>query len=225
MLVNMVTSKLSSITGELFIARGTMPSFVLNIFTGSARKFLLAILFVSSLTANATAQTNQASPLGTNLIELTYYAGDQPFLNIFKTGGGWAGNVTSGARYDQSQNVFQLDVNGYPTSMNGIGIAAGQTFTEIDTLVLRDLGLTGKSAPFYRAGRYVVLYDGQGTLTYNYDAAKNNSYSAPGRDVLDVTPSAGGIRDQHYGDGSTTYRQLHTEHSSRVRADGYKHNN
>ena len=102
MLVNMVTSKLSSITGELFIARGTAASFVLDIFTGSARKILPAILFLSLLTASATAQTNQASPLGTNLIELTYYAGDQPFLNIFKTGGGWAGNVTSGARYDQS---------------------------------------------------------------------------------------------------------------------------
>ena len=173
MLVNMVTSKLSSITGELFIARGTAASFVLDIFTGSARKILPAILFLSLLTANATAQTNQASPLGTNLIELTYYAGDQPFLNIFKTGGGWAGNVTSGARYEQSQNVFQLDVNGYPTSMNGIGIAAGQTFTEIDALVLRSLGVDGgNTAPFYRAGRYVVLYDGQGTLTYNYRCGK-----------------------------------------------------
>ena len=147
------------------------------------------------LTASATAQTNQASPLGTNLIELTYYAGDQPFLNIFKTAGGWAGTLKSGARYDQSQNVFQLDVNGYPTSMNGIGIAAGQTFTEIDTLALRSLGVDGgNSAPFYRAGRYVLLYDGEGTLAYYYDAAKNNSYSSPGRDVLDVTPSAGGVR-------------------------------
>ena len=137
MLVNMVTSKLSSITGELFIARGTAPSFVLDIFTGSARKILPAILFLSLLTASATAQTNQASPLGTNLIELTYYAGDQPFLEYFQDRRWLGRNVTSGARYDQSQNVFQLDVNGYPTSMNGIGIAAGQTFTEIDTLVLR----------------------------------------------------------------------------------------
>ena len=60
--------------------------------------------------------------------------------------------------------------------MNGIGIAAGQTFTEIDTLVLRGHGVNGgDSAPFYRAGRYVVLYEGEGTLTYSFDAVKNNS--------------------------------------------------
>ena len=47
MLVNMVTSKLSSITGELFIARGTAPSFVLDIFTGSARKYFAGDIYFS----------------------------------------------------------------------------------------------------------------------------------------------------------------------------------
>ena len=80
--------------------------------------------------------------------------------------------------------------------MNGIGPAAGQTFTEIDTLVLRNVGVSGgTSAPFYNSGQYIVLYDGQGTLAYDFDAVKNSSLSTVGRDVLDInTPSADGVR-------------------------------
>ena len=134
----------------------------------------------------AAAQT----PLGTNLSAVTYFSPEQPFLNILKTGGGWAG-AAAGIRYDQSQGVFTLDANGYPTSMNGIGPAAGQTFTEIDTLVLRNVGVSGgTSAPFYNAGQYVVLYDGEGTLGYDFDAIKNTSLSTVGATFLISTRQA-----------------------------------
>ncbi len=44
----------------------------------------------------------------------------------------------------------------------------------------------------YRAGQYVVLYDGQGTLGYSGDASLVSS--APGRDVINVaTPGSAGI--------------------------------
>ena len=59
--------------------------------------------------AQTIAQTNQSSSVGTNLIEVTYYTSEQPFLNILKTGSMWAGTVTGGTRYDETQNVFQLD--------------------------------------------------------------------------------------------------------------------
>ena len=59
--------------------------------------------------------------------------------------------------------------------MNGIGAAAGQTFGEIDTLVLRDLGTQNtngtQSAPFYPAGNYVFRYDGTGTFEFLYDCS------------------------------------------------------
>jgi hypothetical protein len=81
-------------------------------------------------TYNASPHTTTATPTAAS-----YFTPEQPFLNIFKTGGGWNGTVSSGTRYDLTQKVLQLDPNGYPTSMNGIGAAAGQTFSEIDTLV------------------------------------------------------------------------------------------
>src|SRR5438105_2650363 len=40
------------------------------------------------LSVNAIAQSNQSSPVGTNLSIVTYYTPEQPFLNIFKLGGG-----------------------------------------------------------------------------------------------------------------------------------------
>ena len=44
----------------------------------------------------------------------------------------------------------------------------------------------------YRAGRYVVLYEGQGTLEYGFDAKLVSS--SPGRDVFQVaSPSEDGI--------------------------------
>ena len=45
----------------------------------------------------------------------------------------------------------------------------------------------------YPPGQYTVLYSGQGTLEYWSGAARNDALSAPGRDVLDVDPAAGGI--------------------------------
>jgi peptidoglycan hydrolase-like protein with peptidoglycan-binding domain len=95
--------------------------------------------------------------LGNNLNDVNYYTPEQPFLNILKTGGGWGATDATGNRWDESQDVFQLDANGYPTSMQGTGPAAGITFPEIDTSAL-----TLNVSP---GGTYVLLYDGTGTIT------------------------------------------------------------
>ena len=166
-----------------------------SFFCWSNRTVVLAatafFAFLSLPMAQATAQINQSSPIGTNLIEVTYYTAEQPFLNILKTGSMWAGTLTGGTRYDQTQNVFQLDSNGYPTSMNGTGPAAGQNFSEIDTLVLRDLGPS-----LYPAGNYVFLYDGTGSFSFQFDASNSNIVSSvPGRIVINVpAPSVAGIK-------------------------------
>jgi hypothetical protein len=43
----------------------------------------------------------------------------------------------------------------------------------------------------YPAGQYIVLYDGQGTLSYGFDAALVRR--SPSRDVINVTPTNSGI--------------------------------
>ena len=73
--------------------------------------------------------------------------------------------------------------------MSGTGPAAGQTFGEIDTLVLRDLG-----SSLYPAGNYVFLYDGTGSFAFQFDA-RNVVSSVPGRIVINVlAPSTDGIK-------------------------------
>src|SRR3974390_2894647 len=125
------------------------------------RRAMLALTaFISILCVplvHATAQSNQTSPVGSNLSVIFYSSPEQPFLNIFKTGGGWFGDTTGGVHYNQVDGVFNLDANGYPTSMNGIGPAAGQTFKYINAGFLMALGSAG-----YHSGTYVFLYDGGG---------------------------------------------------------------
>jgi hypothetical protein len=67
-----------------------------------------------------------------------------------------------------------------------------QQFDSVAVLVLRDLPqANGGTGTTYPSGQYVVLYDGQGTLSYMWDATLASS--APGRDVLNVKASSGGV--------------------------------
>jgi len=149
--------------------------------------FVALILSSFAFVTPALAQTtNAASPLGINLNGVNYYTSEQPLLNIFKTGG-WI-TQTSSTWDTNEETKLALDANGWPTSVT-VG-SGGQTVTynQVSALLVRDLG-----APYYPSGRYIVLYDGQGTISYRFDAVKNTALSAPGRDVLDVTPGSGGI--------------------------------
>jgi hypothetical protein len=146
--------------------------------------------------ARAATTANSQSPLGMNLMNLNYYDPEQPFLNIFKTTGvsksgiGWfTRTVMSGETNEES--YLQLDSNGYPTTL--VSTHQPQQFTEVEVLLARSLPNSnmGTGLP-YRAGQYVVLYDGQGTLGYSGDASLVSS--APGRDVINVaTPGSAGI--------------------------------
>jgi hypothetical protein len=156
-----------------------MPSLITMI-----RLALVISLLCSMSSVHALAQSNPASPLGTNLSGVSYYTSEQPFLNIFKTGGGWYTQVRGGVWDTGEENLLNLDANGYPICVCGIG---GQTvtFNQVSVLLLRNIGT-------YPAGQYVVLYDGEGTISYSFDAVKNAAASIPGRDVLNVTPTNGG---------------------------------
>jgi hypothetical protein len=127
---------------------------------------------------------------------VNYYNPEQPFLNIFKTTGvsastpnGWFTHTLQ--TFDTGEESYlQLDANGYPTTL--VSTHQPQLFTSVGVLLLRGLpdSNSGTGPPF-RAGQYVVLYDGQGTLTYGGDAALVSS--AAGRDVINVaTPTGGG---------------------------------
>jgi Bacterial Ig domain len=150
---------------------------------------LLAVLisFFGFSSFPAIAQSNQTSPLGINLNGVTYYSPQQPFLDIFKTSGGWVTQTTS--TYDTGEeSKLALDANGWPTSVTAGSGGQSVTYTQVAVLFLYNL-----PAPYYPSGQYIVLYDGEGTIVYTLDAVKDTRASTRGRDVLNVSGNGNGI--------------------------------
>jgi hypothetical protein len=118
---------------------------------------------------------NDGSPLGTNLAGLGYFATQVPFIDLFKSSSAWVSG--SASTWDDGR-AFDLDANGWVRSLLPGQIAR--------TLMLRGPGV-------YPSGKYVVLYDGQGTLEYVFGWRKVAAESAPGRDVVEATGATGDI--------------------------------
>jgi hypothetical protein len=149
--------------------------------------------------ASAATISNSQSGLGINLQNVNYYSQEQPFLNIFKTTGvskanpgfqtlrGYTGNTNEGA-------YVQTDANGYPTTLTpSSGASNPAPFTAVGTIFLTNLPQSNAgTGPNYPAGQYVILYDGQGTISVTLDAKLVSS--APGRVVFNVaSPSNSGV--------------------------------
>src|SRR5450631_2826835 len=178
--------------GSLWLASGL---------TGVVGLVILVPALCLSGNTMAATPANTKSPLGINLMEMSYFNPEQPFLNIFKTSGvtrstptGWSTHE-SGTFDTHEQAYLQLDANGYPTTLTASSADphSPQLFTSVGVLLERELPqANGGTGLPYRAGRYVVLYDGQGTLEYTFDAKLVSS--SPGRDVFNVaSPSNQGI--------------------------------
>lgn len=157
----------------------------------------LALAFVSSGGALAATSANAQSPLGMNLYPVNYWTGEQPFINIFKTSGvsqsnstgtGWITHSNKTYAWDTQEEAYlQLDANGYPTTLtaNSSDPNSPQKFDSVGVILLRQLGKSNAgTGMYYPAGQYVVLYDGEGTLFYEFDAKLISS--TPGRDVVNV---------------------------------------
>jgi hypothetical protein len=164
----------------------------------SLTALILTLLAAAEL--HAATASNANSPLGINLTQMDYWSSEQPFLNIFKTTAvsqnsvGWL--THSSSTWDTGEEAYlQLDANGYPTTLTASSSDphSPQIFNSVGVELERELpnSNSGTGLP-YRPGRYVVLYEGQGKLSYGFDATLVSS--APGRDVINVaTPTSAGI--------------------------------
>jgi len=108
---------------------------------------------------------NQRSPMGINLADIADYSASIPFVDIFH----------SARPFPQD---LDLDEHGWVRSLKE-GQSA-QTYLNWD--------IPGK----YPGGIYKVFYDGSGEISYG-SAAKAISHK-PGKDLIAVTPSKGGIQ-------------------------------
>lgn len=149
-----------------------------------------AIVSFSLSATGARAQANVNSPVGTNLDGVGYYTSEQPFLNIFKTAGGWSTLSSNGQDTNEEVSLYQnfLDSNGYPTTLTG---GAVHSFTKVSALVFRNLNSVTNPNQFYPAGDYLFQFDGTGTFAFNFDVSSTCSTSPC---VLHVpNPTSGGI--------------------------------
>jgi hypothetical protein len=122
--------------------------------------------------------------IGTNLSGIVEWSSQIPFLDAFKSSKPW---ITQAERtWDtQEEKKLDLDANGWVKSLPQLGDSAN--YTSVGTLMFREIG------GMYPPGKYIVLYQGEGTMEYGFDAIKDENASRPGKDVIDVTPSNKGI--------------------------------
>lgn len=128
--------------------------------------------------------------MGTNLSGVADWSTQLPFLDAFKSSRAWIPQCIAtdpGCRntWSTDEPVEHIDEWGWVTALPKPEDA--QEYTRVSTLLFRDIN--GQ----YPGGQYVVLYEGEGSLEYQYDARKVEAESRPGRDVIEVTPSGQGI--------------------------------
>lgn len=158
--------------------------------SSTGRWFALAIVSFLWFCGNGRAATsfNAQSAMGINLASVNYYATEQPFINSFVSSERWI--THSDDAWDTNEEKFiNRDSNGWPVTLNSVNEPVKQHFNTVGVLFL--LGMPNTANGFYPAGQYIVLYDGQGTLSYGADAVLLRR--SPGRDTINVTPSSKGI--------------------------------
>jgi hypothetical protein len=144
-----------------------------------------ATVTVSVTTPETTPTLSNAYRIGTNLNDISDYSPQIPFIDIFKASRAWI--PQSKSIWDTKEaSSLDLDENGWVKSLPAEEDPA--KYTSVATLM--NHGLVGGR---YQGGQYVVLYEGEGTLSYEWDAKKDVKASSPGRDVINVNPSKQGI--------------------------------
>jgi hypothetical protein len=128
---------------------------------------------------NATQNTTGRS-LGIGLNGISAWSTELPFLDAFRSSRSWFAH--SPGTWD-TRETLDLDANGWVRSLPSA--TSSQSYRSVGTLL--------NQTPNYRAGRYVVMYEGTGTINYAFDAQKVTADSTPGRDVIEVTTPRGGI--------------------------------
>ena len=130
------------------------------------------------------AAADSAGSLGINLAGFADWGTEYPLNDYFKSARPWitqcrdgvdpgCNNVWDTEEYDQ----LDLDENGWVRSLPAPEDAP--VYTYVSTLLFT-------AEPHHGEGTYIVLYDGEGTISYDLGATKNEALSVNGRDVVDL---------------------------------------
>ncbi len=133
---------------------------------------------------------NIQSAVGTNLNPINDWSSEFSFIDAFKTSRPWITQCDTEKQADCTADKawntgeaddLDLDEHGWIRSLPNPSDKSIYWFA--GTLLFSSLN------GHYPAGQYIVLYDGEGTIEYDFSAKKNDKASRPGRDVINVTPN------------------------------------
>ncbi|MCU0535620.1 MAG: cadherin-like domain-containing protein [Hydrococcus sp. Prado102] len=185
----------NAVNGSVFL--GNKGNIIFNPqedFSGSA-SFQYTVSDNRGGTANATVTVSvlgQPEPssssvqMGVNLAKIADWSTQLPFVNAFRSSRSWMTQDPEKFIWNTNEtSSIRLDSNGWVTYVPKR--EDSPAYTAVGTLMYREMN--GR----YPGGKYIVLYNGEGTLEYGFDAKKDKTSSRPGRDVIDVTPSDAGI--------------------------------
>ena len=135
------------------------------------------------------AASKPRAGVGTNLTQVSYFSTEYPTIDFMKRAGGWLTQCSvyinkdcKTSPWDSGEEAqLDLDANGWVKSLPATG--SSSVYRYVSTIIN-----SGGAQP---VGKYVVLYDGQGTLSYGGVATKVGAESTPGRDVVSVTNGTG----------------------------------
>lgn len=148
-----------------------------------------AVTSTQAATLPKNLMTNRS--LGIGLNGLADYSTQIPFLDAFRTARNWyticgpEDPACQGQGNNNAEIKLDLDENGWVKSLPKPGTGAG--YTRVATLLYREI------PGAFPTGKYVVLYDGEGKILYEFESKKIEEESRPGRDVINVTGGGAGI--------------------------------
>lgn len=153
---------------------------------------VVPLLIVLTLLPFQSVWAKQTSRLGTNLGGIADWSTQRPFTNLFKQSRPWLTQCDNSrdsdcnGRWETNENAkLDLDADGWVKSLPAHaepGYSIAGTVLDVP-----------KSFP---SGRYLLLYEGEGTLQYKLGAQKLSAESTAGRDVLDIDINRGLIHIQ-----------------------------
>ncbi|ERT09117.1 putative cellulose-binding domain protein [Lyngbya aestuarii BL J] len=159
----------------------SLPNLSINLFSQDQK--------IIALSQNLNRE-NINSPLGINLNGIAYWSSQQPFLDYFKSSRQW---ITQCAKADpdcrgewntKEEELLDLDENGWVKSLPSP--EDSPEYTRVSTVFMK--GTKGIPNQFV-GGKYIVLYEGEGKISYGLSAKQDEAASTPGRDVIDVDAS------------------------------------
>lgn len=121
---------------------------------------------------------NDRSPIGTNTTELSSFSTEVPFTDLYRSAAPLGVQRTDGSEPRRGEH-YRFDNAGWPTFLAADTVAS----TEV---IKVPTGIIPK-------GNYVVLYDGEGVLSYHPGGGvtKNEDLSEPGRHIIRINDFEG----------------------------------